>query len=410
MILHWTSDQLRCAALFVAMALYALWGVPTPDHPGIVEIMIGALLVCAVGVSGMYSIVRFDRANPLWRSALQILVIYGLSAPLLSGIIYGHDPALILRDILPFLFLGLPLFAADIFKGRPQHFQRLLWGCVALGAVFSLRASLEIYQDILGFLWVLSPPRDELTYLANAPTLLFCVLFLIGFFAQKMLQHLSVRTFVFAALVGVGVAALCVPLVATMQRASIAYIVLYILILMAVGVWRYPYRTVPLVVLLFCAVLPFMDVAHDIVRMVQHKTGLVGLNMRLEELSAAWAELAGHPLKMMFGSGWGASFESPAVGGVRVNFTHSLLSSALLKMGIFGLGLVGLYIYGLGRALLPYLQTRPVLVLALAGPIAIDTILYAAFKSLDFGLVLLLGAALTQQPLNVASRGAVRYE
>ncbi|MBU0858653.1 MAG: hypothetical protein KJ667_01830, partial [Alphaproteobacteria bacterium] len=42
------------------------------------------------------------------------------------------------------------------------------------------------------------------------------------------------------------------------------------------------------------------------------------------------------------------------------------------------------------RLLWPLLWARPLLAVALGVPLAIDTMLYASFKSLDFGLILLL--------------------
>src|SRR5690606_20532715 len=93
---------------------------------------------------------------------------------------------------------------------------------------------------------------------------------------------------------------------------------------------------------------------------------------------------------MFFGRGFGATVQSPAVGNMTVNFTHSLLTSFWMKTGLFGLALVLAYLVGLGRVLWRGLFIHPVLAVALAVPFAIDIALYASFKSLDFGLILLL--------------------
>jgi len=44
----------------------------------------------------------------------------------------------------------------------------------------------------------------------------------------------------------------------------------------------------------------------------------------------------------------------------------------------------------LGVALFRHVFEKPVLVLAVLGPVLIDVFLYASFKSLDFGLLLLM--------------------
>ena len=54
------------------------------------------------------------------------------------------------------------------------------------------------------------------------------------------------------------------------------------------------------------------------------------------------------------------------------------------------MGLALAYLFRLGSIILELLFYRPVIALALAGPFLIDIFLYASFKSLDFGLVLLL--------------------
>jgi len=116
--------------------------------------------------------------------------------------------------------------------------------------------------------------------------------------------------------------------------------------------------------------------------------------MRSAEWAAVWAEVSAHPISLLIGKGWGATFSSPAVADIEVNFTHGLLSSLLLKTGLIGLGLGLVYLGALGRGWLNMFKTHPVIVVALGGPILIDVFLYASFKSLDFGLMLLLLASL----------------
>jgi hypothetical protein len=49
-----------------------------------------------------------------------------------------------------------------------------------------------------------------------------------------------------------------------------------------------------------------------------------------------------------------------------------------------------LYLFRLGVLLTRLMRVEPLLAAALAGPLLIDVFLYASFKSLDFGLLLLL--------------------
>ena len=133
--------------------------------------------------------------------------------------------------------------------------------------------------------------------------------------------------------------------------------------------------------------------------------------MRLEEAQAVWLSVADSPLTLLFGQGWGATLESPAVGGIRVNYTHSILSGMLLKTGLAGLFLTVAYLAAIAVRLGRLAGSRPLLAGALAGPLLINIFFYASYKSLDFGLILLLIVAESAvcAPGNIASAGRVLY-
>lgn len=397
------AGALRLLAFVAALGVYAMLGSPTPDNPGVAELVVALGLVLAVGIPAASGAVRFDSALPLWESAGRLLLLFGLSMPLLTGMVRGHDPGLMLRDLAPFMFMLLPVFLVGLFRARPDYFHYALGGILVLGLAFSLRATADHVQFALSFLQML-PEAREMTYLANMPTVLFAALFLAGAGAQRFVTGRRFKDS------GVGMALLAlalivfVPLVLTAQRASLGYAALYAALLAALWLWKYPYRTAFLLAILLALLVPVYGILADIAGAMIHKTALVGFNMRLEELAAVWAAISESPMGLIFGTGWGGTFDSPAVGGVRVNFTHSLLSSALLKTGLAGLAFVVVYLAGLAMILWRNLHVHPVLVLALAGPVAIDVFLYASFKSLDFGLVLLLIAALDFSHRNLAGK------
>jgi hypothetical protein len=112
--------------------------------------------------------------------------------------------------------------------------------------------------------------------------------------------------------------------------------------------------------------------------------------MRFQELETVWGDVTRSAASALFGNGWGASIKSPAVGGLSVNYTHNLVSAALLKSGMIGAALLCLYLFLLGTSFFSLVRQRPVLALALFWPFVIDIFLYASYKSLDFGLILTL--------------------
>lgn len=381
----------RFGCLLAALGVYALRGSPTPDNPGWPELLTGSLLLMVVGVSGARHAVNISlfTHGRLWQSWGKILLLYGLSVPLLMAAIQGSDAGQILRDVLPFLFLLLPVFLIDHFEARPRHASYLLVAVIILGFVFALRSLLPFYPFSL-LNAGLFPASEELFYFANAPTVLFAALILLGLSGQKIMKASHSQGMSAAA--GLFVLGL-IPLLAmaaSSQRATMGAVLLYVVLLSLVAVWKKPAKAVKLLIVLslvFWAVFPALAEVADI---LSRKTSLVGLNMRTQEALAVWDAVSGNPGYLLFGLGWGGSFHSPAVGGLSVNFTHSLLTSMLLKTGLVGLVLASLYLFSLVNLSGRLLFRHPVLALALAAPVLIDIFLYASFKSLDFGLILLL--------------------
>src|ERR1700761_2849400 len=69
----------RRAALCIAIVLYGAAGSPTPDNPGWVEALTGALLIFAAGPPAAATLLS-PRAP--WQKAALALALYGLTVPL----------------------------------------------------------------------------------------------------------------------------------------------------------------------------------------------------------------------------------------------------------------------------------------------------------------------------------------
>ncbi|MCC6597206.1 MAG: hypothetical protein IT559_00205 [Alphaproteobacteria bacterium] len=386
------QDSVRFAALCAAILIYAFYGSPTPETTGWPELFVGFLLVLSVSLSGCFSAFRINFSGPLWHSAGQILLIFGLTVPLGAGVFSAYDARLILRDIVPFFFMCLPVFLAPLVSMQAERFRVLLCCVLVLGVVFSIRAAQK--AGPLGFLVPFLGPGEQLYYLANMPDVLFSALFFAGSAIVLFVRVFSPGALVRGTILS-GLALVCLwPMAMAQQRAGVGVFVLVMLLILFFSLRDHPRRTIGflalgvVLALVFCRaeLLSIWDV-------LLHKNEAVGMNMRFQEVSAVWAEISHNPFSLLFGQGWGARFSSPAVAGITVNYTHGLFSSLLLKTGLAGLLLGVVYIGGILRNLLADLRLSPVFVLALSAPIAIDVLLYASFKSLDFGLVLLLAVA-----------------
>lgn len=382
-------SRLRSSMLLVALALYGVFGTPTPDRMGPPEYIIALLLILAVGMEGVLRPFGFGKKLPSALTSGQALLFYGLLCPVVVGALQGNGLTAILRDLIPFLFFLMPLFLGSL-QEKPGFAESLSRLAVWAGLCFALRDLARIAANLVGLEFLNPVAADPLSYLANAPTVLFAALFLTGTAGRLIWQGYRLRDFLLA---GLFLVLALVPFMAmafSLQRASIGLAALVSVVWLLAAFVKYPSRALRLLVpvaLVLLAFLPFLEVLGEALMV---KTQSVGLNSRLEEIGAIWREVSAQPLTLLFGLGWGASFSSPAVGGLSVNFAHSLPAAMLLKTGLAGMILSGLYLAGFIPSFLRLMRRDSILALSLAAPLLIDSLLYAAYKSFDFGVILLL--------------------
>ncbi len=382
--------------LSLAVCIYAAFGSPTPDVLGWGEAVVGGLLVLAVGVKGCRAAVMFDARAPLWRVAGQVFFIYSLCAGLILAAIAGNAYGAILRDGVAFLFLMLPLFLIhdDAQSSDNQRYWSVgvVW---FLGIMFAARCVFA--PEFFG-------GAQALYYLANSPAVLFAAILSGGVGLGFLVYG---RSFKYLMMSGAAIlfCALCVAaMVSVQQRASLGAFVVAMGFIAVGHFWKRPKASIVVVIAGVVLLIVFRDMAFDLMgdvwRDLAEKTRLVGGNSRVDEWIAVWESVSRNTFHALLGLGWGASFASPAVAEIEVHYTHGLLSSLVLKTGVFGLLLGGAYV---GALLLIFWRHVwrcwfnapvfvPALALAVIMPFFIDVFLYASFKSLDFGLILWLMA------------------
>lgn len=381
-----TAYGFKTYSLIAALVIYALAGTPTPDNPGWIEVVIGALLILAVGVSGVYNALNTPLNAPAWQKYGRYLLCFGVFVSFLMSLLQNNDVNMAFRDIFSFVFMLFPLFLTFLWQNKQAKPQFFIFLTVFIGVCFAIRAILPLGAD--GWLAFLTSPG--LHYFANLPTVLFSALFLSGSFIVMAAGVVEKRRILPAlALLGFAV----IPFTAmaiSLQRATIGASCLYLAAILLYAFARRPYRAVIPCAMIAALALALWPLLSELGLALEAKSAAVGLNMRWQEAQAVWEVVSGNSLTFLFGMGWGATFHSPAVAGVNVNFTHSLITAMLLKTGLCGLFLTLFYLAALGREALRLALNMPVLGLALAAPILINVLLYASYKSLDFGIVLLL--------------------
>ncbi len=366
---------------YAAVLIYGAAGSPTPDNPGWPELLIAVFLLLSVGVAGVRDAFSFSKSASPFLQAMRFLFFMGLVFPLLVGAWHGNDRGLMLRDMAAFLFLGLPLFlSARIAADNAARF----WMApvfILAGFFFAVRTLMPAFN-----VWI---PDGELLYLSNSPLTLFAGLCLAAALWRYLQPPFAPLRYGRAAFSG---AMLCVILAAMLldvQRATIGAVLVTLCVLMLDGIMRTPRRAIlPVVIIIACAciIYPLLD---GILQAMAAKTAAVGLNARSAEAAAVLEAVRGSPGGFFTGLGWGAVFGSPAVAGLEVNYTHSLLTTLFLKGGLIVLVPALIMAVCAFYEIFLIFQKDRGRGLALFWPFAIPLLLYASHKSLDYGLLLL---------------------
>ncbi|PZQ43500.1 MAG: hypothetical protein DI551_12025, partial [Micavibrio aeruginosavorus] len=193
---------------------------------------------------------------------------------------------------------------------------------------------------------------------------------------------------IIGSLAGLGV--LIAAMLLDIQRATIGAIVLTWLVLAVATLIKTPRRAILPLLLIGGMTASIYPLVAEAVQAIALKTAHVGMNMRVQEAAAVFDTLLAHPPAIFVGLGWGAEFASPAVGGLNVNYTHSLLTTMALKGGLILFVLAVLAIGASIYKIMLIFQRDRVRALTLFWPLVIPVFLYASHKSLDFGLILLM--------------------
>lgn len=392
------TKDIRFVFFSLALILYAIWGSPTPNQPGFIELVIGVLLILSLTMTGAFQnlISQLMHKTDKWFLSIIILSLYGLTLPLVFSVLKGAPLQIVLRDLVAFLFLCAPLFFYSFIclnQARQNLFYFLL---LFIGLIFSLRVlipQLPIFNT-----------TTELLYLANSPLVLFASLFFISRSAQCLFDSLTLRHILFFL---AGSSLFLITLLAMLvdtQRATIAALIASAMFLSIIALIKAPVRAMLPVLIFSAALFMLYPAIAVIIENIGLKTAAVGLNMRLQELQAVWDAISPSWVSVAFGQGWGSSFASPAVGELHVTFSHSLLTYVLFKMGVVGLFLTLIYLFFIFEKLLRLYFINPVKGNAMLWPLLIPILLYASHKSFDFGLLLtliLVTANKARDPLKV---------
>ncbi|MEI8393406.1 MAG: hypothetical protein WCF85_01630 [Rhodospirillaceae bacterium] len=392
----------RFTLVAVALLAYGLLSAPAPQDFGSGELLVAVLMTFAVGIGRPAAFATgalLIHPTLRYRDTVGCVVFFLLLwLPLLRGVILEWETRTILRDILPLVFLFLPVL---LVRERGFHSRRpvdiLAGGLAAAGLAFTLRwwAGTGWAFGAIG----LHPLSDGSQYLLNSPTVLFAALWLPIVAVTLLWPELAgPRLKTLKPMVRYALAllflSLAVPieaaLAATVHRMALGMVAGSGLLFL---IWCS--RRTPGPALLAAAGLSAVLIAvggplTGALEMVAIKSQQVGWNERFAEMDAVLTQLGRSLLSLLFGDGWGTLVANPAVGGWRVSYTHSFATYLLLKTGIAGALTMLCWLAALAPSALRLLRYDTPLALAALPPVLGGLLLHTSFKYLCFGLLLTL--------------------
>lgn len=383
--------------LIVGLLGYAIFSFPFPRNPGAVEVLIGLLLVMAVGWQGASTAwggVFLRSRGGIGLKLVSISFAWLLCVPLLVGVLMQWHVVDIIRDVIPLIYLYIPvLLLPFLLRSRLDWAWLLMWLLSIVGVIFSIRffiitgaALSDIGRTSL---------FDDLLYLPYDPSVLFAGIFLplMAIIRVKLSRPSSIFKSMIMLMGGLlSLAALA----GVVQRAPLGLAVLAMLIFLLRMTRHSFWRSVVLALVIGVVVILAYEQITGIWELLLKKQALHGFNQKLEELIVIASGIGSSPINVLFGLGWGGLFRAPAYGGLAVSFTHSLPSYILLKTGILG---VVMFIVFAGWVLRRYLRAmlrvwfdnteRLPGLLAASASLMIGLLFQPTFKLLTYGVIVL---------------------
>ncbi len=424
--------------VWLVLLAYSLvvFSSPMPAKITWLEIVMGSgLLMGGILLAG--SVIREARQQ---RSAKWCLGLTALLClfPLLVGLMRGNALSDMARDIFPFIFLlvvpilltysassanraairtlmvtilafvgicsAIAFFvgALNLFGSMDQMVSKMRGGLAQVvaeraAAQGAQGAQAELRQDkVSGGIWAAQGEQAEFTRTVFLklydPAALFASIFLCAWGMVLMVG--SWRGWLPGMiLAGVG-AFIAYGFMITGLRSYVALFVLAILMICLTQLRERKFYVRFLPVLIVASVLIWPQI-WAVLQLLWIKQQAAGTNGKAEEWLAVITTILAAPQTMLFGIGWGGTFENPILAET-TRFTHSMLSFYLLKTGVIGLGML-LAVIGLLLARSqktvgsdPLDIPRQIFLVSCMPPLLIGVLFEPTYKMLSYGVILAL--------------------
>ena len=363
-----------------------------PNSIGLALVLVGGLTAVYVGlVQGSAVLIGgkltvFQGHPFVWWSQLSFVCL--LLLPLAVGVFSNYPIVDILRDVIPHIFLFIPLFFFSRFVQMPSVWiQRFSLALSAVGVALAVRFLL-IATPSLDVIGTGHYGYDEKLVLAADPAILFAAIYL-PLMAADRLRSANLGDWFVSAMAIVGALTCLAAFGAKLARgpfflSAFAYI-LYTLVTVKASFVRVVFIAVGGVVLFVLLKDPILGV----VDLLIEKQLRVGDNAKIDEFRAVLISADTSLWTALFGRGWGALIDNP-FRGTQFSFTHSIFSYYLAKAGVVGLALICMYLLLFIRPVMAlWWNDRPLFFATIFG-VLYPFLFQPTFKVMTTGLIMAL--------------------
>ena len=386
--------DIRLLLLIVTIITYAAFSDPTPDQISWAELLMGGCLVALVGPGRGLSIASGARLVLIEDEHVtrirNIAFVWLMLVPLVVGTMRSASATDLVRDLIPMLFLFLPLLVGETLESRDRRPVSVwLVRAASLGGLILALRHLLITQSSLeqigeGFY------SEHSLYLSTDSFVHFAAAYLLleGF---QRLVSLRLKSVVLA--VGLILGGLfCLGVLALKgHRGPVILVigVLFLFFVIAPGLGaRMKFRVLAAgAAACIVAWLAYGDILLRLADLFLAKHEAVGISNRDAEFLAIVDIVFRDTFAAIFGLGFGSVYESPAASAT-VNFAHWIGGYVLLKAGLIGVILVILYFLTFFGSFLRLLRRESVLALGLIGPLLIGVTISGTYRFLSYGVLL----------------------
>jgi len=392
------KEKIYLVIFLVMSIVYAFFSSPSPNQIGLYEILIALCLTAIVGFKGVFFTLGYQAETSRNIHVLAIIsFLFLVVVPTITGlIVLENEISNYIRDIVPMLYLILPIFIFHRVKINPSEWMRgVVFSICVIGLAYSIRQIIE--SNIL--ISHIGSKAGFITqnYFILDPAVFFTATFLTCYSAVLFLQSYFLK--------GLSLAVLAmVPwfiILAAVSRSAIALVLIALLAIIFLTIARSKttklssFKTmIPVVAILVFMSPELVTLFSKIWIILLEKYENVGLNGRLFEIQYV-VENIDNIRTLLFGEGWGGLIDSPLFSD-SVRFTHNSFSYFLFKSGVIGLMAFIVYLYFLFSKMFSgdVLNKKSAIILPVQAAIIVTSIIHfllaAGFKSLTIGMVLTL--------------------